>query len=83
MAAFRVKLVLLVKPGPARRRHIYLAADDGLDPLGLAGPVKVNRAVHHAMVGDGAGSLAHVLYHLREIPDPACAVQKAVFRMNM
>ena len=36
---------------PRARRHVDLAADDRLDPGVLASFVKVDRAIHHAVVG--------------------------------
>ena len=81
MPRLRVELMLLVEPRPPR--HIHLAPDDGMDPLGFAGAVKVHRAVHNAVVCDGAGRLPHLLYLLRQVAYPARAVQQAVFRMHM
>ena len=74
-----IKLMLLVEPCPTR--HIYLAPDDGMDALRLAGAVKVHCAVHDAVVGDGAGRLPQFLYQLRQVPYPARTVQQTVFRM--
>ena len=51
VARLGVKLVLLVKARAGR--DVDLAADDGLDALGLARAVEVDRAVHHAVVGHG------------------------------
>ena len=82
MAALGVELVDLIKAGPALGGHVDLAADDGLDALGQAGPVEVHRAVHHAVVRDGAGALAHLLHDLGQLPDAAGAVQQAVLRMH-
>ena len=83
MAALGVEFMDLVKPGAASGRHIHLTADDGLDSLRLAGAVKIDDAVHHAVVCDGTGILPHGLHDLRQIPDAARAVQQAVFRMHM
>ena len=83
VAAFRIELMDLVEPGAARRRYIDLTADDGFDPLGLAGAVKVDSAVHGAVVRDGTGSLSHFLHHPGQILDTAGTVQKAEFRMDM
>ena len=83
MAALGVELMDLVEPGPALGRHIDLAANDGLDALRLAGTVKVDGAVHDAVVRDGAGVLPHGLDDPRQVPDAAGAVQKAIFRMDM
>ena len=73
----------LVGEAAPLRRDVDLAADDGLDPLRLAGPVKVHRAVHNSVVRDGAGGLAQFFYDFRQVPDAARAVQKAVLRMDM
>ena len=75
MAALGVELVDLIEAGPALRGHVDLAADDGLNALGQAGPVEIHRAVHHAVVRDGAGTLAHLLHDLGQLPDAAGAVQ--------
>ena len=81
MAGLVVEFMLLVK---ARARgDVHLAADDGLDALGLAGAVKVDRTVHHAVVGDGAGGLSHRLDELWKVADAARAVEQAVFGMDM
>ncbi len=83
MAALGVELMDLVEPAPALGSDVHLAADDGLDVLRLAGPVKVHRAVHDAVVRDGAGRLAHALHDTGQVPDAAGAVQQAVLRMDM
>ena len=73
----RVQLIGLIQPGAPG--HIYLAADDRMDALGLAGPVKVDGAVHNAVVRDGHRRLAQ----LRQVPDAAGAVQQAVLRVDV
>ena len=83
MAALGVKLMDLLKAGAAGRRHIHLTADDGLDPLRLAGPVEVNGAVHTAVVRDGHSGLAQLLDTLGQALDAAGAVQQAVLCMDM
>ena len=83
MAAFAVEFVDLIEPGAALRGHIDLAADDGLHALRLAGPVKVDDAVHNTVVRDGTGGLAHRLHHPRQLLDLAEAVQQAELRMHM
>ena len=81
MSGFGVILVYLVKSGTGR--HIDLTADDRVDPLCLAGPVKVNSAVHHTMVGNGAGGLAHLFDAPGQVTDAAGAVQQAILRMDV
>ena len=83
MTAFRVKLMLLVKSGTIPGRYIDLTADHRLDALSLAGTIKVDYAVHHAVVGDGTGGLPHLLYHLRKVLDTAGTVQQAELSMDM
>ena len=65
------------------RRDIDLAADDGLDARRLGRAVKVDHAVHHAVVGDGNGVLPQLLDALHQLIDAAGAVEQAVFRMNV
>ena len=36
------------------RRQLYLAANHRMDALGLAGAVKINHAVHHAVISQRA-----------------------------
>ena len=64
-------------------RHIDLAADDGLDPLGKAGFIKGHRAVHHAVIRDGQGGLAQLLGALGDLVDAAGPVQQGILRMHM
>ncbi len=83
MAALGVELMDLVGQAAALCRDVDLAADDGLNPLRLAGPVEIHRAVHDPVVRDGTGGLPHFFYDFRQVPDAARAVQKAVLRMDM
>ena len=76
-----VILVHLLEPGPAPGGHIHLTADDGLDPLRLAGLVEVDHPVHDAVVGDGHRLLAQLLHPLDQLVDPAGAVQKGKLSM--
>ena len=45
--------------------------------------IKIHHAIHHAVVGDGAGGLPHRLDELGEVADTARAVEQAVFGMDM
>ena len=83
VAALGIQLVDLVEPGAALGGDVHLAADDGLDALGLAGAVEVHGAVHDAVVCDGTGRLAHGLHDAGQVPDAAGAVQQAELRMNV
>ena len=75
-------IVLAVDPvGHAPAGDIDLTADDGLDTRSLGGLVKIDAAVHHAVVGNGDGSLSQFLHPVHEAVDPAGSVQKAVFTM--
>ena len=76
-----VILVHLLEPGPAPGGHIHLTADDGLDPLRLAGLVEVDHPVHDAVVGDGHRLLAQLLHPLDQLVDPAGPVQKGKLGM--
>ena len=81
MPGLRVELMHLVKAGAGG--HVDLAADDGLDPLFPAGPVEVDGAEHHAVVGDGHSGLSQLPDPLRQLIDAAGSVQQGVFRMQM
>ena len=83
MAGLGIELVGLLKPGAAPGGHIHLAADDGLDALGLTGPVEVDDAVHHSVVGDGHRRLAQLLHPLDQLFDAARPVQQGELRMQM
>ena len=64
-------------------RHIDLAADDGLDARRLGRAVKVNDAVHDAVVRDRHGGLSQLGSPFDQLSDAAGAVKQAVFRMHM
>ena len=81
MVRLPVERVHLVKTRP--RRDIDLAADDGLHARRLRRLVKVDCAVHHAVVGDGDRVLPQLLDPVHEPRDAARAVKQAVLRMNM
>ena len=83
MPALRVKLMNLIKSGTSRRCYIDFAANDGLDPLRLAGAVEIDRTVHDTVVRNGTGSLSHVFDDFGQVLDSAGTIQQAVFRMNM
>ena len=83
MPAFAVELMYLVKPGTPLRGNIDLAANDGLDTRRLTGAVKVDHAVHHAVIRNGAGSLPHGLDDFGQFLDLAEAIQQAELRMNV
>ena len=46
--------------GAMARSHIDFTADDRLDVLGTGRPVKIDRAKHHPVVGDGDGLKIHL-----------------------
>ena len=60
---------------------IGLHADYGLYALLAAGVVKVDHAVHHAVVGNGKGSKAKLFCLCNKVVYPCGAVEQAVFGM--
>ena len=68
---------------PRMRRKVHLAADDRMNAPGFAGAVKVDHAVHDAVVGQRTGSLAQRGDAVHKALDPARAVQQTVFTMHM
>jgi len=83
MPGLGVVLVDLLEAGAPPGGHVDLAADDGLDPRRLAGPVEVHRAVHDPVVRDGYGGLAQLPDPLCQTVDAAEAVQEAVFGVDV
>ena len=79
MVGLVVQPVDLVKPGA--RRDIHLAADHRFNARLFGGLIKVDRAAHHAMVGDGDRLLPELFDALHEFFNAAGAVEQAVFGM--
>ena len=79
VAVFALGIDLFVHVGA----HVHFAADHGMDALCLAGLVKIDRAVQHAVVRDGAGVHAQRLQALGQLADAAGAVQQAVFAVQV
>ena len=79
-----VPLAVYIAAVKARvRRKVHLAADDRVDALGFAGAVKVDHAVHDAVVGQRAGGLSQLRHAVHQAFDAARTVQQAVFTMHM
>ena len=75
-----IHLVLLMAvPGC----HIHLAANDRVNPLPLAGLIKLHDAEHIAMVRNGYMLHAQLLHTGNQRLDAVCPIQQAVFSMNM
>ena len=62
---------------------IDLTADDGLDARLLAGLVKGDRTVQHAVIRQRYGIVTALLHPCRKIGDAASTVEKAVFGVEM
>ena len=62
---------------------IDLAADDGGNARVPTGVIKIHRAVHHAVVGDGGVGKAQFFQAADQRADAVGAVQQAVFGMQM
>ena len=69
--------------GHSPGRHIDLTADDGLHPGGLGSLVKINDAVHDAVVRNGHRLLPQLLHPVHEAANAAGPVQEAVLRVHM
>ena len=63
--------------------EVGLEAGDRLDPVLLAGLVEVDGAVHHAVVGEPEGGLAHLRGARRHRVDLAGAVEQRVLAVGM
>ena len=79
MVGVVVQPVNLIRHPPTG--NVDLAADDGLDPGGLGGLIKIDTAVHDAVVGNGNGTLAQFLHPLHQAVNAASPIQEAVFTM--
>ena len=56
------------------RGHIHFAANDGLNARLFGGFIKIDAAVHHAVVCDGYGRLAQLFHPFHQRLDAARAV---------
>ena len=74
-----VNPVHFIKTGPGG--DINLAADHRPDSLFFAFFIKVDHAVHHAVIGNRQPLLSQFLRPRHQRRDPASTVQQAVFRM--
>ena len=81
MIALGIEGMDFVKAGA--RRHIHLAADYRLYPALFRRAVKVDDAVHNAVVGHGNARLTEALHFVHKLLDAARAVKQAVFGMKM
>ena len=63
--------------------EVELAADDGLDALGLGGVVELDRAVEIAVVGKGEGGHAEFHGPVHEPVDAAGAIEEAVVAVDV
>ena len=68
---------------PAARRDIHLAADDGFDALFARGLVKINRAVEHAVVGDGERGEFQFMGLVHQPVQPAGAIEQRILGVQM
>ena len=62
---------------------VNLAPDYRMDALRLAGAIKIQHAVHHAVIRNRAAGHAQFLQAGNQPPDSARAVQQRIFRMQM
>ncbi len=68
---------------PAARRDINLAADNGLDALFARRLVKINDAVHRAMVGDGERGEFQFLRLVHQPVQTAGAIEQRILGVQM
>ena len=58
-------------------------ADNGFDLILLTGAKKLNRPMHHSVVGQRQGGLAQALRFLNQIFDPAQPIKHGIFRVDV
>ena len=68
---------------PAARRDINLAADDRLDALFARRLVKINDAVHRAVVGDGERGKFQLMRLVHQPVQPAGAIEQRILGVQM
>ncbi len=68
---------------PAAGRDINLAADDGLDAFFARGLVKINRAVHRAVIGDGERGELQFMRFFHQPVQPAGAIEQRILGVQM
>ena len=76
------RLTLFVVPVKAgSRRHINLTAEYGLNARRLGRLIKIDHAVHDAVVGHGERRLSQVFCALNELRYLSGAVKQRIFRV--
>jgi hypothetical protein len=81
MAMFGIEFMDAVK---ARALcHIDFAADNRLNAAGFCSLVKINRAVHYAVVGNGNSGHISLRSSIYQLFNAAGAVKQAVFTVHM
>jgi hypothetical protein len=65
------------------RRNIDLAPDNRLDAGGFSGLVKLDNAVHHAVVGDSQAAHTQLFSAGHQFCNRTHAVKQAVFRVDV
>ena len=68
---------------PAARRDIDFAADDGLDALFARRLVKINDAMHRAVVGDGERGEFQFMRLVHQPVHPAGAIEQRILGVQM
>ena len=63
--------------------NVDFTADDRFDAGRFAGTVKIDCAVHHAVIGDGASGSAGVFDGCRNFGYAAGTVKKAIFTVQV
>ena len=81
MPVFVIDAVNFIEP--AALCNVDLAADDRLDAALFRCFIKVDHAVHHAVIRNGNAFLTHFLRLIEQLFNAASAVQKAVFGVHM
>ena len=69
--------------GVFTRRDVGFHADYGLNAFGFARFVKVNRAIHHAVIGDREGGHIHFRSAFRQVFNAIGAVEQRVLGVNV
>ena len=64
-------------------RDVNFAADDGLDPFGPDGLIEIDRAVKHAVIGDGERAEFQVVSAFCEFVQAASGIEQRILGVKM
>ena len=80
---FAIKLAIAPTHWASPRGLVGFHADNRFDLIVFTGAEKLNRAMHHPMIGQRQRGLAQALRFLDQIFDPAQPIKHGIFRVDV